>query len=123
VAAITGETPAQKFCYGETQKKGLFTCKRIQHVMDSYTGFCRRNHGDNTARVDLVLNSLASSAIGKGLGVLRPHGRFLEIGKRDIYHQKVGLPFQKNLSYLRSTWIDELRTADLVGRMLRGFST
>ena len=51
--------------------------------------------------VDLVLNSLAGEAIPKSLGVLRSYGRFLEIGKRDIYqNSRLGLaPFKKNLSY------------------------
>jgi len=48
-----------------------------------------------------VLNSLTGEAIHKGLSVLAPYGRFLEIGKRDIYQNtRIGLlPFQKNLSY------------------------
>ncbi|MEK7727825.1 MAG: SDR family NAD(P)-dependent oxidoreductase, partial [candidate division KSB1 bacterium] len=51
--------------------------------------------------VDLVLNSLAGEAIPKSLAVLRPYGRFLEIGKRDIYQNtRIGLePFKNNLSY------------------------
>jgi acyl transferase domain-containing protein/ubiquinone/menaquinone biosynthesis C-methylase UbiE len=35
--------------------------------------------------VDLVLNSLTGSAIAASLGVLRPNGRFLEIGKSQIW--------------------------------------
>ncbi|MCB8984313.1 MAG: SDR family NAD(P)-dependent oxidoreductase [Ardenticatenaceae bacterium] len=51
--------------------------------------------------VDLLLNSLAGEAVVKGLEILRPYGRFLEIGKRDIYdNSRIGLlPFQKSLSY------------------------
>jgi phthiocerol/phenolphthiocerol synthesis type-I polyketide synthase C len=51
--------------------------------------------------VDLLLNSLAGEAVVQGLEILRPYGRFLEIGKRDIYdNSRIGLlPFQKNLSY------------------------
>ena len=30
-------------------------------------------------------NSLAGEAIGKGIAILRPYGRFVELGKRDIY--------------------------------------
>jgi NADPH:quinone reductase-like Zn-dependent oxidoreductase len=53
------------------------------------------------AGVDVVLNSLAGEAITKGLQVLRPFGRFLEIGKRDLYaNSRIGLrPFRQNLSY------------------------
>jgi NADPH:quinone reductase-like Zn-dependent oxidoreductase len=35
--------------------------------------------------VDVVLNSLAGEAIPKGLSLLRPLGRFIELGKRDLY--------------------------------------
>jgi acyl transferase domain-containing protein/NADPH:quinone reductase-like Zn-dependent oxidoreductase/NADP-dependent 3-hydroxy acid dehydrogenase YdfG/acyl carrier protein len=51
--------------------------------------------------VDVVLNSLAGEAITRGLQILRPFGRFLEIGKRDLYgNSRIGLrPFRQNLSY------------------------
>jgi acyl transferase domain-containing protein/NAD(P)-dependent dehydrogenase (short-subunit alcohol dehydrogenase family)/aryl carrier-like protein len=51
--------------------------------------------------VDVVLNSLAGEAITKNLQILRPFGRFLEIGKRDLYaNSRIGLrPFRNNLSY------------------------
>jgi len=51
--------------------------------------------------VNVVLNSLSGRAIPASLGLLAPYGRFLEIGKTDIYRDgKLGLrPFRKNLSY------------------------
>jgi acyl transferase domain-containing protein/NADPH:quinone reductase-like Zn-dependent oxidoreductase/NAD(P)-dependent dehydrogenase (short-subunit alcohol dehydrogenase family)/acyl carrier protein len=51
--------------------------------------------------VDVVLNSLAGEAINQNLRVLRPFGRFLELGKRDFYENTaVGLrPFRNNISY------------------------
>ncbi|MAM56301.1 MAG: polyketide synthase [Salinicola sp.] len=51
--------------------------------------------------VDVVLNSLAGEAINQNLRVLKPFGRFVELGKRDFYENtKVGLrPFRNNLSY------------------------
>jgi len=51
--------------------------------------------------VDLVLNSLSGEALKKSVGVLAPFGRFLEIGKRDIYgNSKLDLlPFGQNLSF------------------------
>lgn len=54
----------------------------------------------NGAGVDAVLNSLPGEAITKGLSVLKTGGRFLEIGKRDIYSDSpLGLyPFRNNLS-------------------------
>ncbi len=55
----------------------------------------------NGEGVDIVLNSLSGEAITKGLGLLRSYGRFVEIGKRDIYdNSNVGLlPFSKSLAY------------------------
>src|SRR6185295_44105 len=45
--------------------------------------------------------SLPGEAITKSLSILRAYGRFLEIGKTDIYQNRmIGLlPFQDNLSY------------------------
>ena len=51
--------------------------------------------------MDVVLNSLAGEAINRNLRVLKPFGRFLELGKRDFYENtKIGLrPFRNNISY------------------------
>ncbi|MFI5776847.1 SDR family NAD(P)-dependent oxidoreductase [Nocardia sp. NPDC051570] len=51
--------------------------------------------------VDIVLNSLQGEAIPKSLELLRPRGRFLEIGKKDIHdHYRLDLkPFGNNLIY------------------------
>lgn len=76
----------------------------------------------NGEGVDVVLNSLAGEAIAKGIEILRPFGRFVEIGKRDIYaDSKLGLlPFRKNLSFFA---MDLLRPGierpELVGSILR----
>ncbi|HLV34405.1 MAG TPA: SDR family NAD(P)-dependent oxidoreductase, partial [Spirillospora sp.] len=75
---------------------------------------------------DVVLNSLAGEAITRGLEILRPYGRFVEIGKRDIYdNSPVGLlPFSKNLAYFA---VDLDRMARerpaVVGGMLREIVT
>jgi len=51
--------------------------------------------------VDIVLNSLSGEAIYKSIRCLSPYGRFVEIGKTDIYrNSKLGLqPFGNNLAY------------------------
>ncbi len=51
--------------------------------------------------VDVVLNSLAGEAIARGLECLRPGGRFVELGKRDVHGNQPMLlrPFRDNLSY------------------------
>jgi acyl transferase domain-containing protein/NADPH:quinone reductase-like Zn-dependent oxidoreductase/acyl carrier protein/NADP-dependent 3-hydroxy acid dehydrogenase YdfG len=51
--------------------------------------------------VDVVLNSLSGEAIRRNLRVLKPFGRFLELGKRDFFENtQIGLrPFKDNISY------------------------
>ncbi|MBK6522727.1 MAG: zinc-binding dehydrogenase [Sphingobacteriaceae bacterium] len=51
--------------------------------------------------VDVVLNSLSGEAILKSVKCLSAYGRFVEIGKTDIYrNSKLGLqPFGNNLTY------------------------
>ncbi|NLF25893.1 MAG: type I polyketide synthase [Deltaproteobacteria bacterium] len=51
--------------------------------------------------VDVVLNSLAGEFITKSLSVLASGGRFLELGKRDIYqNRRLGLGlFKRNISF------------------------
>lgn len=51
--------------------------------------------------VDVVLNSLAGPALQASVGLLRPFGRFVDIGKRDIVENR-GLnmrPFHRSVSF------------------------
>lgn len=72
--------------------------------------------------VDVVLNSLAGEAIRRNLHVLRPFGRFLELGKRDFFENTpIGLrPFKDNISYFGID-ADQLLIArpDLAARLFR----
>lgn len=51
--------------------------------------------------LDCVLNSLAGEAISAGVSLLKPFGRFIELGKRDFYADTPMRlrPFSNNLSY------------------------
>ena len=51
--------------------------------------------------VDVVLNSLSGESITSNFSILKPFGRFLELGKRDMFeHTSIDLfPFRNNLSY------------------------
>jgi acyl transferase domain-containing protein/NADPH:quinone reductase-like Zn-dependent oxidoreductase len=51
--------------------------------------------------VDVVLNALPTHYIAKGLDVLAPFGRFLEIGKRDVYDDTaIGMhALRRNISF------------------------
>jgi NADPH:quinone reductase-like Zn-dependent oxidoreductase/acyl carrier protein len=88
---------------GSPEKRAFLESLGVEHVMDSRSlafadEIMARTSGEG---VDVILNSLAGEAIPRGLAILRPYGRFVEIGKRDIYqNSQVGLmPFQRNLSY------------------------
>lgn len=69
------------------------------HVMDSrsldFAAEIRRLTGGYG--VDVVLNSVTGQALVHSLGLLAPGGRFVEIGKRDIYDDSpIGLGFFKD---------------------------
>jgi NADPH:quinone reductase-like Zn-dependent oxidoreductase/thioesterase domain-containing protein/SAM-dependent methyltransferase len=87
---------------GSPEKRELLHALGVDHVMDSRgLSFADEILEATGGRgVDLVLNSLAGEAITKGLSALAPHGRFLEIGKRDVYQDtRIGLrPFRNGLS-------------------------
>jgi NADPH:quinone reductase-like Zn-dependent oxidoreductase/acyl carrier protein len=88
---------------GSDEKRAMLHTLGVQHVMDSRSlDFAKEIITQTGGQgVDLALNSLAGAALHKTLSILAPYGRFLEIGKRDIYQNThLGLePFQKNLSY------------------------
>lgn len=88
---------------GSDAKRDFLRSLGVEHVYNSRTlDFAEEILADtNREGVDVVLNSLPGVAITKSLSILRAYGRFLEIGKIDIYQDsKIGLlPFQDNLSY------------------------
>ena len=109
---------------GTAEKREYLRSLGIAHVFDSRgLEFGAEVLAATGGRgVDLVLNSLVGRAITVGLEVLSEQGRFLEIGKRDVYGDtRVGLwPFRKNLSM---SVVDLARLVELdqpfVARMLR----
>jgi phthiocerol/phenolphthiocerol synthesis type-I polyketide synthase C len=88
---------------GSPEKRAFLESLGVPHVMDSRsTAFADEVMARTDGKgVDVVLNSLAGEGMLKSLDVLAPFGRFLEIGKRDIYeNRELGLaPFKKQLSY------------------------
>jgi acyl transferase domain-containing protein/NADPH:quinone reductase-like Zn-dependent oxidoreductase/acyl carrier protein len=88
---------------GTDEKRAYLRELGIEHVMDSRSlafadEIMERTNGRG---VDAVLNSLAGEALSRGVEILADYGRFLEIGKRDVYgNTRLGLrPFRKNLSF------------------------
>lgn len=88
---------------GSDEKRDLLRLLGVRHIYDSRSlSYADEILADTGGRgVDVVLNSLAGEAINRNLRVLKPFGRFLELGKRDFYENtRIGLrPFRNNISY------------------------
>jgi phthiocerol/phenolphthiocerol synthesis type-I polyketide synthase C len=122
---IARQTGAEIFATaGSEEKREYLRSLGVEHVMSSRSldfadEVMRRTGGRG---VDVVLNSQSGEAMMKGLAILSPFGRFLEIGKRDIF-QNGALPlgpFRNHLSYFA---VDLHRLSqerpELVGALLR----
>ncbi|MCL4114250.1 UNVERIFIED_CONTAM: hypothetical protein GTU68_038127 [Idotea baltica] len=88
---------------GSDEKRDFVRLLGADHILDSRSlafadDILQITNGEG---VDIVLNSLAGEAITRNLAILKPFGRFLELGKRDFYeNSKIGLrPFRNNISY------------------------
>ena len=101
---IAHERGAVVFATAGTEEKRKFLRDLgVKYVMNSRTlDFAREIMAYTNGRgVDVVINSLAGEAIPRSLESLATGGRFIEIGKRDIYADSklAMLPFQRNLSF------------------------
>jgi acyl transferase domain-containing protein/1-acyl-sn-glycerol-3-phosphate acyltransferase/acyl carrier protein len=122
---VAREVGAEVFATaGSAEKRAYLRALGIEHVMDSRSlsfadEILALTDGEG---VDVVLNSLAGDAIPRGIGVLRGYGRFVEIGKRDIFQDsRIGLlAFRKNLAFF-GVDVDRLSLdrPELAARMLR----
>ncbi|WP_432973948.1 SDR family NAD(P)-dependent oxidoreductase [Dactylosporangium sp. CA-233914] len=116
---------------GSEAKRELLRSMGVEHVMDSRSlAFAEEVMRVTAGRgVDVVLNSLAGEALLRSLSLLAQGGRFVEIGKQDIYaNSHLGLEILKhNRSFLA---VDLEQTfnerpgfvAELFGEVLRGFA-
>ncbi|ORW75146.1 sulfolipid-1 biosynthesis phthioceranic/hydroxyphthioceranic acid synthase [Mycobacterium saskatchewanense] len=88
---------------GSEGRRQLLRDMGIEHVYDSRSiEFADQIRRDTDGYgVDIVLNSVTGAAQLAGLKLLALGGRFVEIGKRDIYGDtKLGLfPFRRNLAF------------------------
>lgn len=116
---------------GSETKRSYLKSLGVAHVFDSRSlRFADEiRHVTRNEGIDVVLNSLAGDFIPAGLDLLRNHGRFIEIGKRDYYENKqLGLrPFLRNLSFslvdLRSMILDEpARVGELLRELMPKFA-
>ena len=88
---------------GSEKRRQLLRDMGIEHVYDSRSvEFAEQIRRDTDGYgVDIVLNSVTGAAQLAGIKLLAMGGRFVEIGKLDIYGDtKVGLfPFRQNLAF------------------------
>ncbi len=88
---------------GNATKHALLGALGVKHIIDSRRADFADAVMELTGKrgVDVVLNSLAGEAIPMGLSCLAEFGRFIEIGKRDIYQNaRIPLwPMRRNASF------------------------
>jgi len=88
---------------GSPAKRSLLGVLGVRHVIDSRRADFAEEVMAITAGkgVDVVLNALSAEAIPMGLSCLAQFGRFIEIGKRDIYqNSRIPLwPLRQNASF------------------------
>ncbi|MGY4712888.1 sulfolipid-1 biosynthesis phthioceranic/hydroxyphthioceranic acid synthase [Mycolicibacterium sp. CBM1] len=88
---------------GSEQRRQMLRDMGIAHVYDSRsTEFADQIRRDTDGYgVDIVLNSLTGAAQRAGFELLATGGRFVEIGKRDVYgNSRLPMfPFRRNLTF------------------------
>lgn len=88
---------------GSREKRDFLKLMGVRHIYNSRTlafhdEVLRDTDGEG---VDAVLNCLSGEAMLESLSILRPFGRFIELGKRD-YVENTGIgirPLRENVSY------------------------
>lgn len=88
---------------GSPVRRDLLRRMGIEHIYDSRsTEFAELIRRDTDGYgVDIVLNSLTGAAQRAGFELLADGGRFVELGKRDVYaNSRLGMyPFRRNLTF------------------------
>ncbi|MFI1419963.1 SDR family NAD(P)-dependent oxidoreductase [Streptomyces sp. NPDC020731] len=110
---------------GTETKRDLLRTLGVEHVLDSRSlDFVPRVRELTGGRgVDVVVNSLSGEAIAQGLDLLRPNGRFVELGKRDIFlNNPITLrPFHRSLTFIGFNLDAVIDSPELGSRLLADF--
>ncbi|HJO94110.1 MAG TPA: SDR family NAD(P)-dependent oxidoreductase [Victivallales bacterium] len=115
---------------GSHEKRSYLKLLGNQHIYDSRSLFFYEEVLDDTGGkgVDVVLNCLAGEAINASIKLLKPFGRFIELGKRDIYeNNSISMKYLKdNISYFcvdtdQLMLINEKLTGELFDEMMNYF--
>ncbi len=115
---------------GTREKRQFLELLGVDHILDSRTlEFADEilAKTDNQG-IDVVLNSLAGEAMIQNFKVLRPFGRFVELGKRDFYeNSKLDLkPFRNNITYYgvdadQLLQFEQERSSEMMGEVMSLF--
>ncbi|KOT48716.1 MULTISPECIES: type I polyketide synthase [Streptomyces] len=88
---------------GSPDKRAFVRRLGVRHVMDSRSlDFAEQVRDLTQGRgVDVVVNTLTGPAQSASLDLLAPYGRFIELGKQDIYaNTRLGLlPFRRGITF------------------------
>ncbi|WP_165838744.1 type I polyketide synthase [Roseicella frigidaeris] len=111
---------------GSPARRAFLRAAGAELVLDSRDpGFADALRAQWPEGVDVVLNSLAGEAMERSMALLRPFGRFLELGKRDFAeNRRVALrPMRRNVTWF-AVDVDELPRARpaLAARLLRSIA-
>lgn len=117
---------------GTDEKRAFLRTLGVELVMDSRSiSFSNQiREYNNGEGVDIVLNSLTGEAMQQSIKLLNPFGRFLEIGKKDIYtNSRINLNLFKNSIAYIFIDLDELirkrsgQVKNLLSEILEKFDT
>lgn len=110
---VTAGTPEKRDLLATLGADGIFDSRSLDFADEIMAA---------TGGIDVALNSLAGEAMRRTLSILKPFGRFLELGKRDyVENTSIGLrPLKENISYF-SIDVDQLLTAkpELAARLFK----
>ncbi len=98
---------------GSPAKRAFLRAAGAELLLDSRDpGFADALRAAWPEGVDVVLNSLAGEAMERSLGLVKPFGRFVELGKRDYVENRRApiRPLRRNASYF-AVDVDELPRA------------
>jgi NADPH:quinone reductase-like Zn-dependent oxidoreductase len=107
---------------GSPEKRDYLRGLGLAHVMDSRSLEFAREVQEVTGGqgVEVVVNSLTGEAIAAGLCLLAPGGRFLELGRRDVWDAARVRALRPDVAYLPFNLLEILRRdGDLGARLLR----
>ncbi|WP_372365772.1 SDR family NAD(P)-dependent oxidoreductase [Candidatus Uabimicrobium sp. HlEnr_7] len=83
---------------GNDEKRNVLKNWNVPHIMNSRTlDFAEQIAQDH--KIDVVLNSLAGDYIGKSMALLSKNGRFVEIGKVEIWNNDQVRALRDDVSY------------------------